>query len=90
MIISLHITPKAKKSEIIGWGADAKGRPVLKVKVAAQPEDGKANAELLRFLAKEWNIAKGELELVGGESSRNKRLKIHNVGIMTRLLPPLS
>ena len=86
MIISLHITPKAKKSEITGWSKDAEGRPVLKVKVAAQPEDGKANAELLRFLAKEWNVAKGELELVSGEASRHKRLKINNLDAAARIV----
>ena len=66
MLISLHITPKASKSQITGWASDAEGRPVLKIKVAAPPEDGKANVELLRFLSKEWGIPKTALELVSG------------------------
>lgn len=77
MIISLHITPKSAKNELLGWISDAKGQPVLKVKIAAPPEDGKANKELIRFLAKSWGIKPSSLELASGEASRHKRLKIH-------------
>ncbi len=77
MIISLHITPKASKNEIIGWVAGANGQKALKIKVAAPPEDGKANKELIRFLAKQWDIPASRLVLVSGDTSRHKRLKIH-------------
>jgi uncharacterized protein len=76
-ILSLHITPKSAKSEILGWVADAEGKPVLKVKIAAPPEDGKANDELIRFLAKSWNIPKSTITLAAGAASRHKKLEIH-------------
>jgi uncharacterized protein len=86
MILALHVTPKAPRSAIVGWAADAEGRPVLKVKVAAPPEDGKANAELVKFLAKEWSVSKSALEIVSGETARHKRLKIHDDALAARLL----
>jgi uncharacterized protein (TIGR00251 family) len=89
MILSLHITPKAQKSALAGWDTDAQGRTVLKVRVAAPPEDGKANAELLRFLAKEWGVTKAALELVSGESSRHKRLKINDDELAARIVTKL-
>ena len=84
-ILSLHITPKSARNEILGWTKDADGRPVLKVKVAAPPEDGKANAELIRFLAKAWGVPKSAIELVSGDTSRHKRIKIHDVALAGRL-----
>lgn len=84
-ILSLHVIPKASKSAIIGWVAGADGQPVLKVRVAAPPEEGKANAELIRFLAREWDISKSSLEILSGQTSRHKRLKIHNPVLAARL-----
>lgn len=85
LIISLHVTPKSAKNQILGWTMDAEGRPVLKIKVAAPPEDGKANKALLTFLAKEWDIPKSKLELVSGATGRNKRLKIKDNNLSARL-----
>lgn len=78
MIISLHVTPKASRNQLIGWVMDADGRPVLKVKIAAPPEDGKANKALLKFLSRQWSVPSSKLELISGEGSRHKRLKIHD------------
>lgn len=89
-MISLYVTPKSSKNEILGWITDAEGRPpVLKVKIAAPPDDGKANAELIRFLAKEWGIPKSTLVLVSGETSRRKRLKINDSVASRRILDSL-
>jgi uncharacterized protein (TIGR00251 family) len=85
MIISLQVTPKSAKSELLGWGCDAEGRPVLKVKVAAPPEDGKANHELIRFLARHWGVSRTSLEIVSGDTSRHKRLKIHDSVLASQL-----
>lgn len=92
MLISLQITPKSTKNEIIGWIKDGFGKPVLKIKVAAVPEGGKANAELIKFLAKEWGVARACLEIVSGDTSRHKRLKIHNIDIYEDIIAtiPLS
>lgn len=75
-IIALHIIPKASKNQIVGWVDDGKGGRALKVKIAALAEGGKANAELIKFLSKQWDIPKSALEISGGKTSRHKRLKI--------------
>lgn len=74
----VHATPKARHSEIIGWAQDADGKPLLKVRLKAPPEDGKANAELIRLLAKTLGIAKSAITLERGGASRHKCLIIHD------------
>lgn len=75
-IIALHVTPKSARNEIIGWIRDASGGEMLKLRLNATPEDGKANAALLKFLAGEWKVAASSLTLVSGASSRHKRLNL--------------
>lgn len=82
MIINLHITPNSAKNQIIGWKEGAGGKKELKIKIAAPPEDGKANAELIKFLSKQWQVPKSSLEITGGETSRHKRLKIHDISLI--------
>lgn len=87
MPITLHIhaTPKAKHSEILGWAQDEHGKLVLKVKIAAPPEDGKANDELVRFMAKWLGIPKSAVTLERGSTSRHKRLKIADESAASKL-----
>lgn len=73
--ICIRLTPNAPKNVVEGWMEDASGARWLKVKVTAVPEDGKANAMLLKFLAKTWKIAPSKLELVAGDKQRLKRIK---------------
>ncbi|MDX1976005.1 MAG: DUF167 domain-containing protein [Rickettsiales bacterium] len=75
-ILAIHAVPKSSKSEIVGWIHDNSGRKALKVRLAAPPEDGKANEELIRFLAKSWGITKSRIQLAAGAASRHKILKI--------------
>jgi hypothetical protein len=70
------VTPNARRSECTGWSSDEKGRPLLLIKLNAPPVEGKANAELLRFLAETLDCAKGRVVLVRGESSRLKVVEI--------------
>lgn len=65
--LSILATPKASRSEVVGWQEGA-----LKVRIAAPPVDGKANAELLKFLAKYLGVAKRDVVLASGEGSRRK------------------
>jgi uncharacterized protein (TIGR00251 family) len=71
VVLTLHIQPGAKTSEIVGLHGEA-----LKIRLAAPPVDGKANAALLEFLAKKVGIARTALELVSGQTSRSKRVRI--------------
>ncbi len=70
--LAVRVTPNAKKSEYAGWTADEKGRPVLLIKLHAPPVDGKANTELIAFLAKSLGCPKSQLTLLRGASSRQK------------------
>ena len=74
--VTCRVTPNARRSEILGWGADEKGRPVLMIKLAAPPVEGKANTELLRFMADTLDCPKGAVTLLRGESSRVKVVEI--------------
>jgi uncharacterized protein YggU (UPF0235/DUF167 family) len=56
----------------MGWMADGR----LKVRVAAAPERGTANAELVAFLARELGVGRGAVRIAAGETSRDKVIEI--------------
>jgi len=72
----VRVTPNATHSEILGWGMDEKGRSVLMVKLAVAPVDGKANLELIKFIARLLDCAKSQVVLLRGEASRQKVLEV--------------
>jgi uncharacterized protein len=75
-ILHVHVIPKSAKNQVIGWEKDPAGDRWLKIRVAAQPEDGKANKELVKFLAKALGVAPKQVKITGGLASRYKKLKI--------------
>ena len=83
--LSCRVTPNAKRSEFTGWTMDEKGRPVILVKLHAPPVEGKANTELLRFLAESLGCPKGQVTLMRGESSRLKVVEVPTAAL--ELLP---
>ena len=74
MDITVHATPNARHNVLVSYG-DA----VLKIKVTASPEGGKANQAIVRLISKELDIAKGDICIVRGEHSRKKKLRIEGV-----------
>ena len=74
VILSLHIQPGAKKTEVVGPHGDA-----LKIRLAAPPVDGKANAALQAFLAKKIGVGKTAVTLLSGQSARSKRVCIAGI-----------
>lgn len=72
LVLSLKITPKAPRTEWAGTLEDG----TLKVRVAAAPEKGKANAELQRFLSRELGIGAAQVEIVTGASSPRKQVRV--------------
>lgn len=72
MKVRIRVTPNASKDEILGWEDDPRAGKVLRVRLQAPPVDGKANAALLKFLAKTWGVSKSSLTLLKGQSSRTK------------------
>jgi len=77
-VLTVKATPRAKKSEIIG--ADPEW---LRVRLQAPPVDGKANAELTALFAKTFGIHKSAVEILTGDTSRLKRIKLLGVSAET-------
>lgn len=71
LILNLHIQTGAKNTEAAGLHGDA-----LKIKLAAAPIEGKANAALVRFLAKHFGIPVCQVILKQGDKSRHKVILI--------------
>jgi len=76
MKLIVHLTPKASHTKIEGWATDAKGQKVLQVKVTAVPEDGKANAALIKLLSKTLHISQSRISITRGTTSRVKQIDI--------------
>ena len=66
IIANIKISPNAKKNEIIKNGDE------IKIKITAQPIDGKANKALIEFLSKEFKIPKTSITIIKGETSKEK------------------
>lgn len=71
----VKVVPKASFSSIVGWEEQE-----LKVRLAAVPEKGQANKELIKVLAKELGVSQSQVILVKGETSRHKRILLSGVG----------
>lgn len=67
----VHAKPRAKTSKVVGVRGDA-----VEIALAAPPVDGAANEELVRFVALVLHVRKRDVELVRGDSSREKLLSI--------------
>ena len=73
MDLKLKVTPRSARTEFAGVMADG----TVKIKLAAVPEDGKANAALLAFLAAHYGVAVAAVELLSGATSPRKRVRVH-------------
>ena len=70
--LHMRVSPGASRSQWLGLMADGR----IKVRVAAPPENGKANAALIEFVAEALGIRKSEVRLVTGKSSRDKIVEV--------------
>ena len=75
-ILRIKVITNSSKTKISGKFFDEKNQEYLKINVAAVPEDGKANEELIKFLAKEFGVSKSKIEITKGENSRIKTVHI--------------
>ena len=66
LMVSLKISPNAKKNEII------KDESGIKIKITAQPVEGKANKALIEYLSKTFKVPKTSVEIVKGDTSKEK------------------
>ena len=82
--ISVKVLPNAGKNEIIG---PVNG--VWRIKIAAPPDKGKANKELVDFLSEILGVRKNNLNILKGHSSHNKILAVEGISpedVTSRLL----
>ncbi len=70
-MVAIHTTPNAPRSEVIGRHGDA-----VKLKLHAPAVEGRANEELIRFLAETLGLTRGAITLVRGGKSRQKTVGI--------------
>lgn len=72
VLVAVRLAPKSSANAIRGIARDAGGTAHLKAVVTAAPEGGKANAALLKLLAKTWKLPKTSLTVASGATSRRK------------------
>ena len=72
--LSVRIQPRASKNEIVH--AEGGG---LKIRLTAPPVDGAANEALIKFLSGELGVAKSSVEIVSGQTSRDKIIRIDGI-----------
>lgn len=68
---TIRVVPRASKSEIVG---EMDGN--LRVRISAPPVDGAANEEVVKLLAKAFGVAKTNVSILLGQTSRTKRIRI--------------
>lgn len=67
----MYAQPNGKKTELLGLHGER-----LKIRIKGQPVDGKANAELVDFLSDQLKISKSNIQILRGETSREKSVFI--------------
>ncbi|HSH29880.1 MAG TPA: DUF167 family protein [Thiohalobacter sp.] len=83
LILELHVQPGARREELAGLHG---GR--LKVRIKAPPVAGRANRGLIRFLADLFGVAPRDIELLRGETGRDKRLRVRHPTRLPPEIPP--
>lgn len=85
--LAVQITPNAKKTEVIGVLDDA-----LKLKLQAQPIEGKANEALIKYLAAALSVPRSAVTITHGLTNKRKLIEVKSAGLtvedVERLLAP--
>lgn len=76
--IAIRLQPRAKRAEVVGERAGA-----IVIRVTAPPVDGKANAALCAFVAKAAGVPASRVEVVRGQTSRDKVVRVDGVTVET-------
>ena len=74
VVFDVKAVPRAARSEVVGVTTDG----AMKVRVAAVPDKGKANEELRAVLAEWFQVPKNNVDVLLGETSQRKRLRVHH------------
>jgi uncharacterized protein YggU (UPF0235/DUF167 family)/uncharacterized protein YggT (Ycf19 family) len=76
LLLNVRLTPKSARDELDGVGLQADGKCYLKARVRAVPQDGEANAALVRLVAKTLGLPAASVEVASGATSRLKTLAL--------------
>lgn len=88
--ISVRLVPRASRDQVVGFepaaddgSSEAPGvlADVLRVRVTAPPVEGRANTALTRLLAKRLGVARGDVSVVSGRSSRQKVVAVEGLSL---------
>jgi uncharacterized protein (TIGR00251 family) len=82
VVLAVRVTPKASRDGIDGVIKDAEGKVWLRVRITAPPEDGKANAALIRLFSKIWKLPKSSFDIISGDTARTKRVLMRGDGVL--------
>jgi len=74
IVIKVKIVPGSSKNKILGVHNDA-----IKITITAPPIEGKANKKCIAYLAKYFDVAKSKIEIISGQTSKNKLIKIYDI-----------
>ncbi len=74
--LAIRLTPNGGRDAIDGIELDGEGGMLLKARVTAVPEKGKANEALIALVAKSLGIAKSSVTIASGDTARKKILRI--------------
>jgi uncharacterized protein (TIGR00251 family) len=74
VIFAVRVVPRASRSEIVGEHDGA-----LKIRIASPPVDGAANGELIKVLSKFFGVSKSSIEIIGGQTSKQKQVRINEI-----------
>ena len=81
LVFKVHVQPGASRNQVLGLHGDA-----LKLKLTAPPVEGKANKACIGFLSEALGVPKTSIEIVSGNSSRHKNIRITCSARQTPLL----
>ena len=76
---TVKLTPRGGSDDISGWGNGRNGSRLLRARVSAPPEDGKANDALIRLLAAQLNVGRSRIQIVSGAASRTKVIEVQGL-----------
>ncbi|GAB6264165.1 DUF167 family protein YggU [Photobacterium sp. CCB-ST2H9] len=80
LVIRFYVQPKASRDQLVGLHGDE-----VKVAITAPPVDGKANSHLVKYLAKQFRVAKGQVVIEKGETGRHKQIRIQSPQVIPDL-----
>ena len=84
LVLEVRVQPRASRSEFAGPFGNR-----LRIRLQAPPVDGRANEELVRFLAEAFNVPRARIEIEHGLAGRDKRVRIRSAGVVPAELRPL-